>query len=175
MKALSRTLEAAILAQLTDGPTVLEPIPMDEDPCPTLEALLLATADDSAGPGCPGHAWAPDGRPLLRMPVWAGGSERTIWSSPEVNWAFRAVHDHLHILHCAGFTDTGEHVVARAHEALLRGTPADNPGDRLILRAEIMGQLLHFRHWGAFPVDQRAFVVRCVRKGIMGAVAQGRI
>jgi len=172
-KALSPRLEAVVLAALDSPLLMIEPIPVDRGP-EDLEELLELTADESGDPWTPG--WAREvgtGRQVLRMPVWIGASKRTIWSSPTVNYAFRAWHDHLHILHCAGFDPSGEFIVAKAHERALRGTEADNPGDRLILRAETQGQILYHQRWDRFPTDQRAFVVRCVRKGILASVEEG--
>lgn len=169
MKALSCTLEAAVLAALDTPLLRIEPIPVADAPS-SLEELLAATQDESDGPWQPGWSFE-NGRQVARIPVWEGGSDRTIWSSPSVNHAFRALHDYEHILQCAGFDVQGESYVARAQAAKLCTSKAE----RVILLAETMGQIYYHERWGRFPTDQRAFVVRCVRVGMFQAVDMGRL
>src|SRR3712207_4164474 len=46
-----------------------------------------------------------------RMVVWSGGSEKTIYVDPTVNYAFRAWHDWHHWRHSLPFTPDGERAV----------------------------------------------------------------
>lgn len=89
----------------------------------------------------------------LVIPVWSGASERTIWSSPEVNYLFRALHDSHHLETGYGFDLEGERALAEHACALIEGER-----DRSILWAEVWGQVRYQQENGRFPVDQRAFV-----------------
>ena len=40
--------------------------------------------------------------------IWPGASERTIYGAPEVNWAFRAWHDSVHLARECDFSRAGE-------------------------------------------------------------------
>lgn len=92
-----------------------------------------------------------------RLIVWTGGSDDTIFADPEVNWAFRAWHDYVHIVNDLPFTVEGESLVAFLQAAEL---PKDWYLERQLILSEVVGQVLynHF-HNGEFPSDQRAFTV----------------
>lgn len=97
-----------------------------------------------------------------RMVVFDGGCERTIYSSPEVNHAFRAWHDWHHWRHHLAFDAAGEARACMYQQQDLRDVYGDNHMTRqwcAILDAEINGQLAYAeKHGGNFPVDQLAFV-----------------
>lgn len=98
-------------------------------------------------------------KPGQPIPVWSGGSEHTIYSAPEVNYAFRAWHDSIHIALGAGFDAKGELTVARRHvfEASIRGNLPDS--DLRALWADTWGQFSYAQELGGtFPTDQAAFV-----------------
>lgn len=95
-----------------------------------------------------------------RIAVWSGASDRTVFSDPETNYAFRAWHDFHHWRHQLSFDAYGERVVLEHQVADIRtlyGHGAD--ADRMveILEAEVLGQLMHEAEHGDFPEDQRAF------------------
>lgn len=88
-------------------------------------------------------------------------SALTIYGDPEVNFAARAWHDACHILANAEFDDAGERAVCELQCAQLRQIYGDT-SSRLfqrIVRAEVIGQLEYKSAHGAFPDDQRAFVL----------------
>lgn len=92
--------------------------------------------------------------------------DRTVFSGPAANMAFRAWHDYRHITENAEFNDVGEHLVhdAMCHDlALWRGEhgvllPAMRRPYAL-LECENIGQLDHWRVFGNPPVDQRTFAL----------------
>lgn len=148
---------------------------------PALEAFIVANAP----------AWltvppesAPTTLRLLRsraavshyMFVSAEHSVRTIYSSPQVNYAFRAWHDALHLKLGAEFDAHGELLVARAHEravrdAIKQGAYGLTELDCCALFFETWGQFRYCEeHGGAFPVDQARFVGACFALGMSAAV-----
>lgn len=51
-----------------------------------------------------------------RIVVWTGESEQTIFGAPQVNHAFRAWHDYVHVLFGLPFTRNGEHLVMKIQQ-----------------------------------------------------------
>jgi hypothetical protein len=88
-------------------------------------------------------------------------SERTIYGSPRVNWAQRALHDALHLKHGCDFSRHGE--LSCAAEATVRAVRRGS--DRDLMRADAIGQVEHYFAFGAFPADQRAFVLDYLEHG----------
>ena len=131
-RALSPSLESALMVEVTR--LGIPPAPTPDAPSSLADLLALAPQAD-------------------RIPVWSGGSDCTIWSSPAVNYAYRAWHDSIHLHLGAGFDAAGELEVARASLYLAR-----TARDRAILWAETWGQVEAFLECGRFPEDQRVFV-----------------
>jgi len=106
-----------------------------------------------------------------RMLVWSGASDRTIFACPETNYAFRAWHDFHHWKRLLPFTDAGERSVCVQQVADL--TELYGEGDITVsmcrvVYAEVVGQLIHKREFGAFPNDQRAFAEAFLSTGTAG-------
>lgn len=109
-----------------------------------------------------------------RMLVWNGASENTIFGDPEINWGFRAWHDHCHlrnregkfdpaapIEHLNGFTLNGERVTALEMCSDIRKVYGYGPIAKRMMAlvwAEVVGQAMFFERHGRFPQDQVAFV-----------------
>lgn len=91
--------------------------------------------------------------------VWAGASEGTIYGAPDLNHAFRAWHDSIHIRFNLPFNLDGEREAALIQAQSL----GDIPG-RIIL-AEVYGQALYAAKHGAFPTDQAAFIAAYLKDG----------
>ena len=142
------------------------------------ERATLTIARRLVPQGWRGHDRAPDNLSDLQT-LWDkcdrfGGPvivsnlhcDRTVFSSPAVNMAFRAWHDFRHITESAEFDDVGEHEV---HNAMARDLAQwrvergiDIMGMRrayALLEAENLGQLAYWRAYGAPPVDQRTFAL----------------
>ena len=105
-----------------------------------------------------------------RLPVWNGASDRTIYSSPEVNFAFRAWHDWLHLQLQADVDYRDEYMVARAHRqaALAARLPLR---EELALWYDTNGQNVYHKHHGKFIEDQRGFVLHCLGHGLNDTIA----
>lgn len=100
------------------------------------------------------------------LAVWSGGSERTIWPTPEHNYAFRALHDMIHGKYGHSFTIYGEQATARDTEKCLRRVaPHLTDEDHRALWFEVVGQVLYEAHHGHFPDDQAAFIAACMSSG----------
>lgn len=95
-----------------------------------------------------------------KLIVWSGASEATIYDDKQVNYAFRAWHDSLHIKLNADFTLEGETRVALEQARLI-----DSDKLAKILLAEVIGQAEYFAKHGEFPIDQIAFIERYLKEG----------
>jgi hypothetical protein len=99
----------------------------------------------------------------LGMAVYSGGSDRTIFGRPDVNYAFRAWHDWCHWRGHHDFSFKGERAACAMqakHLVALFGDGRCTRQWQRILHAEIIGQREYFDRHGAFPEDQHAFVER---------------
>lgn len=96
-----------------------------------------------------------------RMEVWSGGSDKTVFGSPEANYAFRAWHDGCHLRGMHAFTPAGEQGAFEEMVSDVRSEYGHTPeADHMVnlLHEEIIGQLTYTQfHGGLFPVNQRAF------------------
>lgn len=143
-----------------------------------LEAFILASAPPHfPTPDAPSdfaalQAWAAAQAPGEPMPVFDGGCEATIFSSPAVNHAFRAWHDSLHLAHGLGFDKAGEYGTAGLH-AEAAAAAGLSPEDQRALIFEVVGQFEYAAVRGEFPADQALFIARCFAHGIRGAVRMG--
>ncbi len=88
-----------------------------------------------------------------QLVIWGGASDHTVFRDPTVNWAFRALHDALHISSGLGFTIPEEIELGRIQASLYDGLLAD------LVYLEVAGQAEHFAKHGEFVVDQVAFTL----------------
>ena len=105
-----------------------------------------------------------------RLPVWNGASETSIYGSDEVNWAYRAWHDRLHLVLGADFSPEGERAVALAHRAIVGRLLPECPEAAEAIWADSEGQNLYFRRHGRFPDNQAAFVGAWLTRGEAAAL-----
>lgn len=84
-------------------------------------------------------------------------SEKTVFSEPSVNYAFRAWHDWHHIRLNAEFTRGGEIRVHWAMRDDMRRTGIECERVLALLECENIGQLDYWERFGTPPDDQRAF------------------
>lgn len=140
------------------------------------ERATLAIATRLLPQGWRGHDKAPDNLRDLkdlwtRRQSWGGPvivsdlhCDRTVFSGPVVNMAFRAWHDYRHITENAEFDDAGERQVHLAmQDDLFEWWTGDTPmayeRARALLACENIGQLDHWRAFGSPPADQRTFAL----------------
>lgn len=88
------------------------------------------------------------------MPVNTDHCDNNIFGSREINVAFRAWHDHIHLEHNLEFNLEGE---LRASFIQAAELPSDWYEERLLLIYEITGQALYFLSHGVFVENQRKF------------------
>lgn len=98
---------------------------------------------------------------LKRQPslvIWSGESDHTIFGDNRVNWAFRALHDSLHIQTGIGFSPAEEMALGRIQAARYDGLMAD------LIYIEVAGQAEHYLKTGRFVSNQVEFAVNSLRK-----------
>ena len=142
------------------------------------ERATLSIANRLLPQGWRGHDKAPDNLRDLKA-LWDncarfGNSvivsdlhcERTVFSGPAANMAFRAWHDYRHITENAEFDDVGERNVHMAMDMdmldFMRSSGQNRHArDRALalLTCENIGQLDYWRVFGAPPADQRTFAL----------------
>lgn len=90
--------------------------------------------------------------------VYDGGCDKTIYSTPELNHAFRAWHDYTHLKHDLDFSRRGEFSVCDIQLDLLR---VYNVPDYYlnIFEADIKGQILYYNKHKKFVDNQIKFVL----------------
>jgi hypothetical protein len=86
--------------------------------------------------------------------VWDGASDQAIWGIAG-NYLFRAVHDYIHLKHNLSFSDEHEKKVYHATCAEL----GLDDNERVVMFAEIVGQLEYKNIYGNFPENQLGFVL----------------
>ena len=90
--------------------------------------------------------------------VWSGASENTIYQDTRVNWAFRALHDALHLETGLGFSVPEEIELGRIQANQYTGLMAD------LIYIEVAGQAEHYLKTGQFVKDQVAFTLNQLNK-----------
>lgn len=86
--------------------------------------------------------------------IWSGASDNTIYQDASVNWAFRALHDHLHLDTRLDFSVDAEIELGRIQ--------ASKYNSRLLQElvfCEVAGQALYFKETGMFIADQVKFTL----------------
>lgn len=83
--------------------------------------------------------------------IWSGASENSIWGSKQANWAFRALHDALHLKTGMGFTVDEEIELGRIQASMYSGLLAD------LVFCEVSAQALHYKITGKFVENQVEF------------------
>ena len=154
MQALSTTLEARVLEIVARrAPYTVRARVVDE---PDVPQSLAALYDQTTAHRCPrtgALSWR-------EIPVSGAHCERTVWSGSLANVRLRAWHDSLHMDYGLALFNTRDELAV----AKLQVRMVDGDRDRAILWADTGGQTLYFDRWGAFPEDQRAFVLEFLNR-----------
>lgn len=90
--------------------------------------------------------------------VYSGGCSKTIYSTPEVNLAFRAWHDYVHLNSNLNFSKESEIEVAK-----IQCAQCTNEEDKRLLWADIAGQVWYYYKFSTFVFDQKAFVLNFIK------------
>lgn len=93
------------------------------------------------------------------LPVWDGGSSKTIYLTPEINHAGRYWHDATHVRLGADFSLSGELRVAAKQIEVASCFFGSSSLEVLLLTADTAGQALHYARSGEFVEDQLAFAL----------------
>lgn len=149
LQSIARSLESQVLADCALRGIV--PVPLAVAPS-TLDALREAMASYPTG----------------RIPVWAGGSSRTVFSGAAANNRFRAHHDAAHLDADAPMTLAGEYVAFTEQAKRIAGR-----WERHLLGIEILGQAAYRARHGTFPDNQEAFTRHAWARGLTVAVERG--
>ena len=88
-------------------------------------------------------------------PVYSGASDKTVYSTPEQNLAFRFWHDVLHLVYDLDVSFEEELQIAKIHQKSAR--QYYGPDAALLMRIDTRGQSEYYKEHGAFPEDQLAF------------------
>lgn len=91
--------------------------------------------------------------------IWSGASEGTIYGDAAVNWAFRALHDTLHLRTRMDFSVDAEIELGR-----IQASQYDSDLMRELVFAEVSLQAAYFKKHGTFVPDQAAFTMAHLEK-----------
>ena len=94
-----------------------------------------------------------------RIVVWSGEAQHSIYGDAQVNYAFRAWHDHCHLVNGYEFTIAGETAAVDAQCAMLRHAFPGAPSLwSQLLRADVLGVVYTLHAGLGYIADQRASV-----------------
>lgn len=96
------------------------------------------------------------------LPVWSGGSDKTVYTSRGANYAFRFWHDVLHCVHGLDFALQNEIAIGHMHVAEVAAHFGPASVEAAIMLADTVRQSQHEALYNEFPADQLAFVWECV-------------
>lgn len=99
------------------------------------------------------------------FPVYAGASEKTVYLSPEGNWAFRFWHDILHVIHASDTTFEDEVKLGWLHVQAVEKEFGKGSLEARIMGWDTVGQSAYHSILGNFPEDQSRFVFEAIRLG----------
>jgi hypothetical protein len=109
------------------------------------------------------EAWHHSQHTGLALPVWSGGSDKTVYTSKGANYACRFWHDSLHCLHGLGFTTQDEITIGIMQTAEVTTFFGPDSIESKIMFADTVEQSrFAARNNGEFPEDQLSFVENCV-------------
>lgn len=87
--------------------------------------------------------------------VWSGESDKTIFQDAQVNWAFRALHDTLHLITGLGFSPEEEILLGKIQAGIYARECNASMAD--LVYCEVSLQAEYFKTTGTFVPDQIAF------------------
>lgn len=86
--------------------------------------------------------------------VWSGASDKTIYTMPEGNYAFRFLHDIAHAAHKLDFSLAGELAAGAYQIADVTQAFGYDSLERQLIVLDTKGQIEYFHAHGEFPEDQ---------------------
>lgn len=112
------------------------------------QASKIAWQPKDIAPGTEKELFSFKGSQLI---VWTGASDDTIFGDKFVNWAFRALHDALHIKTGYDFSPDAEIELGRIQANQYSGIIAD------LVYCEVAGQAAYYKNNGIFIQNQVQF------------------
>lgn len=99
------------------------------------------------------------------FPVYAGGSENTIYDSAAANHAFRFWHDYIHYAHNLTIKPADELKAAEWHKQGVAAVFGADSLEARIMFADVAAQVLFYANTGKFVENQKGFIFHCVTEG----------
>lgn len=90
--------------------------------------------------------------------IYRGASDKTIYTSASVNWAFRFWHDYIHFYYELDFSEADELAVGSVQCAAVAAEFGLGSLEYRMMHQDTIGQVLYFAKTGEFIDDQLAFV-----------------
>lgn len=95
--------------------------------------------------------------------IWSGGSEKTIYNDKTVNYAFRALHDEMHLKTGFNFSIENEIELGR-----LQASKYTSSLMQELVFCEIAGQAMYFQKYNKFLENQYEFTLTYLKsKGVI--------
>lgn len=91
--------------------------------------------------------------------VWSGASDATIFDDASVNWAFRALHDALHLKTGMSFSPKSEIELGR-----IQASQYDSQLMQDLVYIETAGQAEYYMRTGQFVSNQVTFTIEALKK-----------
>lgn len=91
--------------------------------------------------------------------VWSGQSESTIYGDARVNWAFRALHDALHLVTGLGFSPAEEIELGRIQASQCSSSLLAD-----LVYIETAGQAEYYMQTGQFVQNQIEFTINQLKQ-----------
>lgn len=90
--------------------------------------------------------------------IWSGGTDNSMFSHPEAYWAFRALHDKLHLDTGTNFAAESEMELGRIQASKYDGIVAD------LVYAQVAAQNEYYLKNGVFVPNERDFTIEYLKK-----------
>jgi hypothetical protein len=95
--------------------------------------------------------------------IWSGASDHTVFSDASVNWAFRALHDALHLKTGLNFSPEAEIELGRIQASKYTSSLMQE-----LIYAEVSMQAAYYAKTGHFVQDQATFTINhLTRRGVL--------
>ena len=91
--------------------------------------------------------------------IWSGASDKSIYGDYRVNWAFRALHDTLHLKTGLGFDVDSEIELGR-----LQASQYTSDLMRELIYSQVSMQAMHYKSSGLFVMDDKCFTMEHLSK-----------
>lgn len=91
------------------------------------------------------------------IPIYSGGSGKTIYGDKNTNYDFRAFHDMIHITYNLTFKKNDEFLVGAIQAVKLMQSGA-SVNDSMLVFADVIGQVKYYFKYNKFVDNQIGFI-----------------